>query len=49
MYFYQFEKWLHVFTVMNKDLLMLCITYYSGLEILPIQSSTSLICVFVDP
>ena len=34
---------------MNKDLLMLCIAFYSGLEILLIQSSTSQICVFVDP
>ena len=33
---------------MNKNLLMLCITYYSGLEILLIQWSTSQICVFVD-
>ena len=49
LYFYQFEKWLYVFTVMNKDLLMLCITYYSGLEILLIQSITRQICVFVDP
>ena len=36
-------------TVMKKDLLMPCITYYSGLAILLIQSSTSQICVFVDP
>ena len=36
------------FFVMNKDLLMLCTTY-SGLEMLLIQSSTSQICVFVDP
>ena len=28
---------------------MLCITYYSRLETLPICSSTSQICVFVDP
>ena len=47
--FYQFEKWLYVFIVMKKDLLMLCITYYSELEILLIQSSASQICVFVDP
>ena len=49
LYFYQFEKWLYVFVIMNKDLLMLCIAFYSGLEILLIQSSTSQICVFVDP
>ena len=33
---------------MNKDLLMLRITYYSGLEILLIQSSISQIFMFVD-
>ena len=38
----------YVIIVMNKNLIMLCITYYSGLEILLIQSSTSQICVFVD-
>ena len=47
--FYQFKKWLYVFIVMNKDLLMLCITYYGRLEILLIQSSTSQICVIADP
>ena len=34
---------------MNQDLLMLCITYYSGSEILLIQFGTSQLCVFVDP
>ena len=38
-----------VIMVINKNLLILCITYYSGLEILLIQSSKSHICVFVDP
>ena len=33
---------------MNKDLLMLRITYYSGLEILLIQSSISQMFMFVD-
>ena len=43
---YQGKKY---FIVMNKDLLLLCIAYYSELEILLIQSSASQICVFVDP
>ena len=47
-YFQQFEKWLYGFIVMNQDLLMLYITYYSGLEILLSQSGTSQLCVFVD-
>ena len=48
-YFLQFKKWLYTFIVMNQDLLMLYITYYSGLEILLIRSGTSQLCVFVDP
>ena len=37
-----------LFIAINKDLLLLCITYYSGLEILLVRSSTSQICEFVD-
>ena len=47
-YFYQFEKWLYAFIVMNKDLLMLCITYYSRLKILRIQSdSVKFVCLLI--
>ena len=40
---------IYIIIVMNKNVLMLCITYHIGLEILPIQSSTSQICVSFDP
>ena len=37
-----------LFIAINKDILLLRITYYSGLEILLVRSSTSQICEFVD-